>query len=52
VDIKDPEKVERAKRNITGSFLQGVLVEGAPAEESWKKEPEKSATRPKAVRRS
>jgi TetR/AcrR family fatty acid metabolism transcriptional regulator len=52
VDIKDPEKVERAKRNIAGSFLQGVLVEGAPPEESWKKEPEKSATRPKAVRRS
>ena len=51
VDIKDPEKVERAKRNIAGSFLQGVLVESASAEDSWTKEPEKSATRPKAVRR-
>jgi TetR/AcrR family fatty acid metabolism transcriptional regulator len=51
VDIKEPEKVERAKRNIAGSFLQGVLVEAATAEDSWTKESEKSATRPKAVRR-
>ncbi len=51
VDIKDPEKVERAKRNIAGSFLQGVLADGTPAEVAWKKEPETSATRPKAVRR-
>jgi len=51
VDIKEPEKVERAKRNIAGSFLQGVLVESTAAEDSWTKEPEKSATRPKAIRR-
>jgi TetR/AcrR family fatty acid metabolism transcriptional regulator len=51
VDIKDAEKVERAKLNIAGSFLQGVLVEGADAEAVWTKEQEKSATRAKAVRR-
>ncbi len=51
VDIKDPEKVERAKRNIAGSFLQGVQVAGANAEDVWMKEPEKSATTAKVVRR-
>lgn len=53
VDAKDPEAFERARQQIAGSFLQGVLTEdAAAAEESWKKEREKSATRTKGTRRS
>jgi len=52
VDSKDPDKLEQAKQQIAFSFLQGVLTEGAAAEVSWKKEREKSATRPKVAKRS
>ncbi|MFL5349946.1 MAG: TetR/AcrR family transcriptional regulator [Hyalangium sp.] len=52
VDPRDPEKLERAKEQIAGSFLHGVLAGGADPEVPWKKEQEKSGTRSKALRRS
>lgn len=52
VDPRDPEKLERAKEQIAGSFLHGVLVGNADPEVPWKKDQEKSATRSKALRRS
>jgi TetR/AcrR family transcriptional regulator, fatty acid metabolism regulator protein len=52
LDPKDPEKLSLAKEQIAGSFLHGVLAEGADPEVSWKKDQGKSATRSKAARRS
>ncbi|WP_224247897.1 TetR/AcrR family transcriptional regulator [Hyalangium gracile] len=54
VDPRDTEKLERAKEQIAGSFLHGVLaVDGdADPEVPWKKEQGKSATRSKVARRS
>jgi hypothetical protein len=52
VDLKDPEKQERARRQIAESFLQGILAQDAATEVSWTKEQEKSAMRSKATKRS
>lgn len=52
VDTRDPEKMERARRQIAESVLHGIHGRGAAAEEPWKKEQEKSATRSKASKRS
>ncbi|WP_224367189.1 TetR/AcrR family transcriptional regulator [Hyalangium versicolor] len=52
VDPKDPEKMARAKEQIAGSFLHGVLAADADPEVPWKKEQGKSATRSKVARRS
>lgn len=52
VDPKDPEKLNQAKEQIAGSFLHGVLAEGADPEVPWKKDQAKSATRSKVARRS
>ncbi|MDY7225150.1 TetR/AcrR family transcriptional regulator [Hyalangium rubrum] len=52
VDTKDSDKLEQAKQQIASSFLQGVLTQEAVSEVSWKKEREKSATRPKVAKRS
>jgi TetR/AcrR family fatty acid metabolism transcriptional regulator len=52
VDTRDPEKMERARRQIAESVLHGVHGRVAAAEVPWKKEQEKSATRSKASKRS
>jgi hypothetical protein len=52
VDTRDPEKMERARRQIAESVLHGVHGRDAAAEVPWKKEQEKSATRSKASKRS
>jgi TetR/AcrR family fatty acid metabolism transcriptional regulator len=44
VDSREPEKMERAQRQIAESVLHGVHGRDAAAEEPWKKEQEKSAT--------
>ncbi len=52
VDPRDPEKMDRARRQIAESFLHGVHERDAAAEVPWKKEQEKSATRSKTSKRS
>ncbi len=52
VDSRDPEKMERARRQIAGSFLHGVVAGGTDPEAAWKRDQEKSATRSKVARRS
>jgi TetR/AcrR family fatty acid metabolism transcriptional regulator len=52
VDTRDPEKMERARRQIAESVLHGVHGREAASEVPWKKEQEKSATRSKASKRS
>ncbi len=52
VDTRDPEKMERARRQIAESVLHGVHGRVTAAEVPWKKEQEKSATRSKASKRS
>ncbi|MBN1209311.1 MAG: TetR/AcrR family transcriptional regulator [Myxococcaceae bacterium] len=52
VDPRDPEKMERARRQIAGSFLYGVLARDADPEAPWSKDQEKSAARSKVARRS
>jgi TetR/AcrR family fatty acid metabolism transcriptional regulator len=54
VGPKEPEKLERAKRQLAEFFLYGVHARDASSssEVSWKKDPEKSATRSKTPKRS
>ena len=52
VGPKEPDKLERAKRQLAEFFLHGVHARDASSEVSWKKEQEKSATRSKAPKRS
>lgn len=53
MEDRSPEALERAKVQISESFLHGVLPGAAPsAEVSWKQEKSSSGTRPKAGKRS
>jgi TetR/AcrR family fatty acid metabolism transcriptional regulator len=53
VEDRSPEALERAKVQISESFLHGVLPGGATSSEaSWKQEKAPSGTRPKAGKRS